>query len=170
MALYYFHVDQVKRSEGRSAVASAAYRSGEKLHNLWDGETHDYTKKGGVVFTKIMLPPNAPEQFSDRSTLWNNLEQFEKRGDAQFAYSFDVAMQNEFTTKENIEYARQFVREQFLSVGMIVDFAFHLPGKDENDIPKNYTKEIVHETKNHPVMCGNVSIRHRMFYVSGFDS
>ncbi len=86
MALYYFHVDQVKRSEGRSAVASAAYRSGEKLHNLWDGETHDYTKKGGVVFTKIMLPPNAPEQFSDRSTLWNNLEQFEKRGDAQFAY------------------------------------------------------------------------------------
>ena len=143
MALYYFHVDQVKRSEGRSAVASAAYRSGEKLHNLWDGETHDYTKKGGVVFTKIMLPPNAPEQFSDRSTLWNNLEQFEKRGDAQFAYSFDVAMQNEFTTKENIEYARQFVREQFLSVGMIVDFAFHLPGKDENDIPNPHFHVLV---------------------------
>lgn len=69
MALYHFHVDQVKRSEGRSAVASAAYRAGEKLHNLWDGETHDYTKKGGVVFTEIMLPPNAPERFSDRSTL-----------------------------------------------------------------------------------------------------
>lgn len=135
MALYHFHVDQVKRSEGRSAVASAAYRAGEKLHNLWDGETHDYTKKGGVVFTEIMLPPNAPERFSDRSTLWNDLEQFEKRGDAQLAYSFDIAMQNEFTLEENIEYARQFVREQFLSAGMIVDFAFHLPGKDENNIP-----------------------------------
>ena len=59
MALYHFHVDQVKRSEGCSAVASAAYRAGEKLHNLWDGETHDYTKKGGVVFTEIMLPPRA---------------------------------------------------------------------------------------------------------------
>ena len=46
MALYHFHVEQIKRSEGRTAVASAAYRAGEKLHNLWDGETHDYTKKG----------------------------------------------------------------------------------------------------------------------------
>ena len=143
MALYHFHVDQVKRSEGCSAVASAAYRAGEKLHNLWDGETHDYTKKGGVVFTEIMLPPNAPEHFSDRSTLWNDLEQFEKRGDAQLAYSFDIAMQNEFTLEENIEFARQFVREQFLSAGMIVDFAFHLPGKDENDIPNPHFHVLV---------------------------
>lgn len=143
MALYHFHVDQVKRSEGRSAVASAAYRAGEKLHNLWDGETHDYTKKGGVVFKEIMLPPNVPEHFSDRSTLWNDLEQFEKRGDAQLAYSFDIAMQNEFTLEENIEFARQFVREQFLSAGMIVDFAFHLPGKDENDIPNPHFHVLV---------------------------
>lgn len=143
MALYHFHVDQVKRSEGCSAVASAAYRAGEKLHNLWDGETHDYTKKGGVVFTEIMLPPNVPEHFSDRSTLWNDLEQFEKRGDAQLAYSFDIAMQNEFTLEENIEFARQFVREQFLSAGMIVDFAFHLPGKDENDIPNPHFHVLV---------------------------
>ena len=143
MALYHFHVDQVKRSEGRSAVASAAYRAGEKLHNLWDGETHDYTKKGGVVFTEIMLPPNVPEHFSDRSTLWNDLEQFEKRGDAQLDYSFDIAMQNEFTLEENIEFARQFVREQFLSAGMIVDFAFHLPGKDENDIPNPHFHVLV---------------------------
>ena len=143
MALYHFHVDQVKRSEGCSAVASAAYRAGEKLRNLWDGETHDYTKKGGVVFTEIMLPPNAPEHFSDRSTLWNDLEQFEKHGDAQLAYSFDIAMQNEFTLEENIEFARQFVREQFLSAGMIVDFAFHLPGKDENDIPNPHFHVLV---------------------------
>ena len=77
MALYYFHVDQVKRSEGRSAVASAAYRSGEKLHNLWDGETHDYTKKGRCGFTKIMLPPNAPDNFlTDQryGIIWNNLK------------------------------------------------------------------------------------------------
>lgn len=31
MALYHFEVTQVKRSEGRSVVAAAAYRSGEKL-------------------------------------------------------------------------------------------------------------------------------------------
>lgn len=56
MALYHFHVTQIKRSEGRTAVASAAYRAGEKLHNLWDGETHDYTRKGGVILTEIILP------------------------------------------------------------------------------------------------------------------
>ena len=55
MALYYFHVEQIKRSEGRTAVASVAYRAGEKLHNLWDGETHDYTKKGGVKWIKLKM-------------------------------------------------------------------------------------------------------------------
>ena len=78
MALYHFHVEQIKRSEGRTAVASAAYRAGEKLHNLWDGETHDYTKKGGVILSEIMLPEYAPERFSDRYTLWNEVEQIEK--------------------------------------------------------------------------------------------
>lgn len=135
MALYHFHVTQVKRTEGLSAVASAAYRAGEKITNLWDGETHDYTKKGGVVCSEIMLPPNAPERFYDRATLWNELELFEKRGDAQLAYSFDASLQNEFTLEENIEYAKQFVREQFLAKGMIVDFAFHLPDKEEGGIP-----------------------------------
>ncbi len=78
MALYHFHVTQIKRSEGRSAVASAAYRAGEKLHNLWDGETYDYTKKGGVILAEIMLPEYAPKRFFDRSTLWNEVEQVEK--------------------------------------------------------------------------------------------
>ena len=73
MALYHFHVTQIKRSEGRSAVASAAYRAGEKLHNLWDGETYDYTKKGGVILAEIMLPEYAPKRFFDRSTLWNDV-------------------------------------------------------------------------------------------------
>ncbi len=75
MALYHFHAEQIKRSEGRTAVASAAYRAGEKLHNLWDGETHDYTRKGGVVLKEIFLPEHAPERFSDRYTLWNEVEQ-----------------------------------------------------------------------------------------------
>lgn len=135
MALYHFHVTQVKRTKGLSAVASAAYRAGEKITNLWDGVTHDYTKKGGVVCTEIMLPSNAPKRFYDRATLWNELELFEKRGDAQLAYSFDVSLQNEFSLEENIEYAKQFVREQFLAKGMIVDFAFHLPDKEEGGIP-----------------------------------
>lgn len=111
MALYHFHVEQIKRSEGRTAVASAAYRAGEELHNLWDGETHDYTKKGGVILSEIMLPKYAPERFSDRYILWNEVEQIEKHYKAQLAYSFDMALQNEFSLEENIALAREFVQK-----------------------------------------------------------
>lgn len=135
MALYHFHVTQIKRSEGRTAVASAAYRAGEKLHNFWDGETHDYTKKGGVILTEIILPEYAPKRFSDRSTLWNEVEQVEKNYNAQLAYSFDMALQNEFSLEENIELAREFVRKYFVSDGMIADLAVHKPDRDEGGIP-----------------------------------
>ena len=74
-------VSIIKRSEGRSAVAAAAYRSGTKLTNEWDGLTHDYTRKGGVVHAEIMLPAHAPPEFADRSILWNSVEQIEKARD-----------------------------------------------------------------------------------------
>lgn len=134
MALYHFHVEQIKRSEGRTAVASAAYRAGEKLHNLWDGETHDYTRKGGVILTEIILPKHAPKRFYDRSTLWNEVEQIEKHYKAQLAYSFDMALQNEFSLEENIELAREFVQKYFVSDGMIVDLAIHKPDRDEGGV------------------------------------
>ena len=64
-------------------MAAAAYRSGEKLVNEWDGLTHDYTRKGGVVHTEIMLPSHAPPEFQDRSNLWNSVEEIEKSSTAQ---------------------------------------------------------------------------------------
>ncbi|MBR5485181.1 MAG: MobA/MobL family protein [Oscillospiraceae bacterium] len=135
MALYHFHVTQIKRSEGRTAVASAAYRAGEKLHNLWDGETHDYTKKGGVILAEIILPEHAPKRFYDRSTLWNEVEQAEKNYNAQLAYSFDIALQNEFSLEENIVLAREFVQKHFVSDGMICDLAVHLPDREAGGFP-----------------------------------
>ena len=134
MALYHFHVEQIKRSEGRTAVASAAYRAGERLHNLWDGQTHDYTHKSGVVLAEILLPEHAPERFLDRSTLWNEVEQVEKRSDAQLAYSFDIALQNELSMEENIELAREFVQKYFVSDGMIADLAIHKPDREDGGI------------------------------------
>lgn len=143
MALYHFHVTQIKRSEGRTAVASAAYRAGEKLHNLWDGETHDYTKKGGVILAEIILPEYAPQRFFDRSTLWNEVEQVEKNYNAQLAYSFDMALQNEFSLEENIELAREFVQKYFVSDGMIADPAIHKPDRDEGGIPNPHFHVLV---------------------------
>ena len=130
MALFHFHVTQIKRSAGQSAVASAAYRAGEKIHSDYYGEDSDYTHKGGVICSEILLPSHAPPKYADRETLWNAVEKAERGKNAQLAYSFDIALQNELSLEENISLARQYLLEQFVSRGMIVDFAVHQPEKD----------------------------------------
>lgn len=71
--------------KGKSAVAAAAYRAGEKITNQFDGMTHDYTHKGGVVHTEILLPDHAPAEYADRAVLWNEVEKIEKAKNAQLA-------------------------------------------------------------------------------------
>ena len=134
MALYHFSVTQIKRSAGQSAVASAAYRSGEKLYSEYYGEVSDYTRKGGVVCSEILLPSHAPAEYQDRQTLWNAVEKAERGKNAQLAYSFDIALQNEFSLEENIALARQFLLEQFVNRGMVVDFAVHQPDREDGGI------------------------------------
>ena len=129
MSLYHFHVTQVSRGKGHTAIAAAAYRSGQKLYDEYYGETQDYTRKGGVVVSEILLPPNAPGRYRDRQTLWTELEQAERHPKAQLAYSFDIALQNELTMEENIALARQFVLDNFVARGMVCDFAVHMPDK-----------------------------------------
>lgn len=135
MGCYHFHLTQLSRGHGQSAIASAAYRSGEKLYNSYYGETSDYTRKGGVILSEIHLPDHAPERFKDRETLWNELEWEEPNKRAQLAHSFDIAFMNEFSMGENIELARRFVREQLVSRGMIVDLAIHDPKRSEDKEP-----------------------------------
>ena len=135
MALFHLTVTQTKRSAGQSAVASAAYRSGEKLFSEYYGEYSDYTRKGGVICSDILLPPQAPQEYQDRQTLWNAVEKAERGGNAQLAYSFDIALQNEFSLEENIALARQFLSERFVSRGMICDFAVHQPDREKGGIP-----------------------------------
>ena len=134
IALFHFHVTQIKRSTGQSAVAAAAYRSGEKLHSEYYGEDSDYTRKGGVICSEILLPAHAPQEYAERETLWNAVEKVERGKKAQLAYSFDIALQNEFSMEENINLARQFLLEQFVRRGMIVDFAVHSPDKEDGGI------------------------------------
>ena len=101
IALFHFHVTQIKRSAGQSAVAAAAYRAGEKLHSEYYGEDSDYTRKSGVICSEILLPSHAPPEYADRETLWNAVEKAERGKKAQLAYSFDIALQNEFSMQEN---------------------------------------------------------------------
>ena len=135
MALFHFHVGQIKRSAGQSIVTSAAYRAGEKLYSEYYGEVSDYTHKGGVVCTDILLTLQAPAEYQDRATLWNAVEKAERGKEAQLAYSFDIALQNELSLDENIALARQFVSERLVRHGMIADFAIHLPDKKDGGIP-----------------------------------
>ena len=134
IALFHFHVTQIKRSAGQSAVAAAAYRAGEKLHSTYYGEDSDYTRKGGVICSEILLPSHAPPEYADRETLWNAVEKAERSKKAQLAYSFDIALQNEFSMQENIDLARQFLSDNFVSRGMVVDFAVHQPDKENSGI------------------------------------
>ena len=129
IAIYHCNISIVSRGKGKSAVAAAAYRSGEKLTNEWDGMTHDYTRKGGVVHTEILLPPNAPPSFSDRSTLWNSVELYEKAGNAQLAREIDAALPIELSREEQIRLVREYCSSQFVSRGMCVDYAIHDTGK-----------------------------------------
>ena len=137
IAIYHWNIGIVSRGKGKSAVAAAAYRSGEKLTNEWDGMTHDYTRKGGVVHTEIMLPPHAPPSFSDRSTLWNSVELYEKAGNAQLAREIDAALPIELSREEPIRLIREYCSSQFVSRGMCVDYAIH--DTDKGNIAPNPT-------------------------------
>lgn len=115
-------------------MAAAAYRAGEKLHSEYYGEDSDYTRKGGVICSEILLPSHAPPEYADRETLWNAVEKAERGKKAQLAYSFDIALQNEFSMQENIDLARQFLLDNFVSRGMLADFAVHQPDKEDGGI------------------------------------
>ena len=147
MAIFHFSGQILKRNVGHNAVAAAAYRSQGKLHEISkmdaleatayrsggkihgiNGKVHDYTKKRGVVHTEIMLPEDAPREYSDRETLWNAVEKAEKRKDAQLAREFNIALPVEFDRQEQIDVMRKYIKENFVDMGMCADFALHDKG------------------------------------------
>jgi hypothetical protein len=125
MAIYHCHLQIINRASGRSSIAAAAYRSGEKLRNERDGLTHDFTKKSGIVHTEILLPENAPAGFASREKLWNAVEKSEKRKDAQTAREIEVSLPKELNHAQQIELVRAYIAQNFTNAGMIADFALH---------------------------------------------
>lgn len=125
MAIYHCSIKIISRGKGKSAVAAAAYRSGETLTNHYDGVAHDFTRKGGIVHTEILLPPHAPPDFADRSILWNSVEKIEKAKNSQLAREIEIALPVELDREQQIQLVREYVKENFVSVGMCADFAIH---------------------------------------------
>ena len=129
MAIYHCSIKIISRGKGKSAVAAAAYRAGETITNEYDGITHDYTRKGGVVHTEILLPEHAPKEYKDRSTLWNAVERIEKNKNAQLAREIELALPVEMSREQNISLVREYVKRHFISAGMCADICIH----DKND-------------------------------------
>ncbi|MGF7205275.1 ATP-dependent exoDNAse (exonuclease V) alpha subunit [Sphingobium olei] len=125
MAIYHFSVQVIGRASGRSAVAAAAYRAGERLRDERLDRDHDFRARSGVEHSEIMLPEGAPERFSNRETLWNEVEGVEKRKDAQLAREVEFAIPREMSKAEGIALARDFVQAEFVDRGMIADLNVH---------------------------------------------
>ncbi|MBQ8982455.1 MAG: MobA/MobL family protein [Lachnospiraceae bacterium] len=125
MAIYHLSVKIISRGKGRSAVAAAAYRSGTKLYNQYDGVLHDYTHKQGVVDSTILLPPHAPREYLDRETLWNAVEKIEKAKNSQLAREIELAIPKELPLSERKRVVLNYVQDTFVAKGMIADVCFH---------------------------------------------
>lgn len=145
MAIYHLSVKAVSRSAGRSATAAAAYRSGCEIVDQRTGEIHDYTRKGGVESTDIVLPDGAPEWATDRAALWNAAEAAERRKDACVAREFEVALPDEISPAERRRLAVDFAKEMANREGCAVDVAIHAPGKEGDS--RNHHAHILRTTR-----------------------
>jgi Ti-type conjugative transfer relaxase TraA len=144
MAIYHLQVKVIGRNAGRSAIAAAAYRAGEALHDAELGRTFNYLSKPGVIYSEIMLPAGAPGRWKDRETLWNEVAardpqanddrrvpndpdapKRKQRREKQLAREMELALPRELSQAEAIALARDFVIEQFVSSGMVADLNVH---------------------------------------------
>ncbi len=115
------------RSAGRSAAAAAAYRAGARLHDERTGITHDYSRRGGVEHTEILLPADAPGwcKHADRERLWNTVEAHEKRKDSQVARELRLMIPRELDSPARHVLVRDYVRSAFVDKGMVADVCWH---------------------------------------------
>ena len=118
----------IQRSNHQSAVASAAYQSGERLFSEYDQKQKYYSHKSEIVHTEIMLPPHAPPEYADRNTLWNAAEAVENQWNSQLARRIVLAIPREIPPEQQADLLRDYCREFFVSKGMIADFAIHDKG------------------------------------------
>jgi Ti-type conjugative transfer relaxase TraA len=125
VAIYHFTAKIIGRGHGRSAVAAAAYRSASELDDQRQGQSFDYSDKPHVVHSEIILPEGAPTWMGDRSQLWNAVELGEKRKDSQVAREVEFAIPRELSQAEGIALAREFVRREFVTRGMVADLNVH---------------------------------------------
>lgn len=144
MAIFHLSVKTVSRSTGRSAVAAAAYRTGDTLTNERDGRQHDYANRTGVDESFIIAPVGC-EWAHNRSTLWNAAEQTEKRSNSVTAREYVLALPAELDAKDRADLARSFASAVVERYGVAADVALHAPSTGGDD--RNYHAHILTTTR-----------------------
>jgi MobA/MobL family protein len=100
VASYHFAAQIIRRSQGRSAIAAAAYRAGERLRDHEAARDWNFTRRRGVEHTEILLPEGAALWLADRQCLWAHASRIETRKDAQLAREIIAALPHELPTKD----------------------------------------------------------------------
>ena len=128
MAIFHCSIKIISRSAGRSATSASAYRAGTKVYDDELGETFDYTRKRGVVFSEVLLCANAPQDFINREKMWNSVQAIEKAKNSQLCREIEVALPVELSREEQIRLVREYIQENFTGKGMCADWALHDKG------------------------------------------
>lgn len=131
MAIFHMAVRPIRRAQGRSAVAAAAYRAGQKLYDARYGRVRNFSAKTGVIHSEILLPAGAPERFADRETLWNAVEAAALQRNSRLAEEIEFAIPAEISQADAIELARRFALARFVASGLVCDLNLHAHGSDE---------------------------------------
>ncbi|WP_436670510.1 MobQ family relaxase [Lactiplantibacillus argentoratensis] len=131
MAIFHMSFSNISAGKGRSAIASAAYRSGEKLFDDKEGR-HYFYARSVMPESFILTPKNAPEWASDREKLWNEVEKNDRKSNSRYAKEFNVALPVELSESEQKELLTKYVQENFVDQGMVSDVAIH---RDHPDNP-----------------------------------
>ena len=129
MAIFHMSFSNISAGKGRSAIASAAYRSGEKLFDDKEGRNYFYARTV-MPESFILTPQNAPEWASDREQLWNEVEKKDRKSNSRYAKEFNVALPVELNEDEQKELLKKYVQENFVDQGMVADVAIHRDNPD----------------------------------------
>lgn len=136
LAIFHLSAKIISRGKGQSAIASAAYRSGDKLHDERYDETQDYTNKRFIEHSEIQLPKNAPKEYQNRETLWNSVEKAEKAKNSQLAREIELALPRELSPEQRITLVHDYVQTTFVDKGMVADWSIHNPQPDKDNPEK----------------------------------
>lgn len=148
MAIYHFSVKTISRGAGRSAVACSAYRSAEKLEDRKQQIIQDYTRKTGVEFKNIYAPIETNRELLDRQTLWNKVEQVEKRKDATLAREFEIAFPCELSKNERERLLDDLCSKIVKKHNVIVDAVIHAPHTKSGSDERNYHAHIMFTSRH----------------------